>query len=196
MADAPENSLAAFRNALAEGVTGLESDVWLTPEGRAVLSHGRPQPGALDLGQLLAQCGTAYDLSLDLKDPASVRAVLAVTRAAGHDPHRLWLCGRGAAPLRWRALDPDVRLVSDTRLAHAVPSIPAYLARLAAGGVQAVNLRRSRWTAGLVRRVHGAGLLAFAWDVQTEARLRAVLALGCDAVYSDHVDLLARRLTG
>jgi glycerophosphoryl diester phosphodiesterase len=38
--------------------------------------------------------------------------------------------------------------------------------------------------------VHFAGLLAFAWDVQSPAVLQRVLADGCDAVYSDSVDLL------
>jgi glycerophosphoryl diester phosphodiesterase len=33
-------------------------------------------------------------------------------------------------------------------------------------------------------------MLAFGWDAQTTRRIRALLALGCDAVYSDHVDRL------
>ena len=191
-ADAPENTLEAFAAALARGATGLESDVRIDQAGTPYLQHGRQAvPGAPTLADLLGTCGTAYDLCLDL--PAGgAQQVLAVARAHRVDLRRLWLCGRGAAPLGWRRLDPDVRLVTDTRLVHALPSIPAYLRRLAAGGVDAVNLRRNRWTPGLVRRVHGAGLLAFAWDVQSAAQLRAVEALGCDAFYSDSTALVAR----
>lgn len=193
MADAPENSLEAFAGALARGVRGLESDVWFDAGGRPVLHHGparrlRTRPVAL--AELFTVCGTDFDLSLDLKQLRTASQVVEVARGAGFDPHRLWLCGRGAEPLAWRAIDPGVRLVTDTRLAHALPSPTAYLRRLAAGGVTAVNLRRGRWTPGLVRRVHAAGLLAFAWDVQTRRRLDQVLALGVDGVYSDSVALL------
>ena len=38
-AHAPENTLAAFSLALEMGATALESDVWLTADGVAVLDH-------------------------------------------------------------------------------------------------------------------------------------------------------------
>src|SRR5687768_14179847 len=38
-AHAPENTLDAFTLALRLGATGLESDVWLTADGEAVLDH-------------------------------------------------------------------------------------------------------------------------------------------------------------
>ena len=62
------------------------------------------------------------------------------------------------------------------------------------GAAAAVNLRRRRWSKALVDSVHEAGLLAFGWDAQSVRRIRALLALGCDAVYSDHVDRLTRVL--
>ena len=39
--EAPENSLAAFRRALARGATGLESDARLSADGEVVLVHDR-----------------------------------------------------------------------------------------------------------------------------------------------------------
>ena len=207
-ADAPENTLAAFALALELGATGLESDVWLTRDGEPVLHHGGKVPGgaiggvrAADLppwlprlADLFRACGTGFDLSLDLKDARSARAVLAVAGVAGHDRRRLWLCGRGPAPLTWRGLDAEVRLVADTRLVHVRGGVTAYLTGLREGGVDAVNLRQRRWTPGLVRRVHAAGLLAFGWDAQTARRLAELLRLGCDAVYSDHVALMVEAL--
>lgn len=202
-ADAPENTLEAFQLALALGATGLESDVWLTADGLPALHHGAKidgipvgelRAGQLPpyvplLGDLYAACGTGFDLSLDLKDGRSAEAVLLTARAAGHDVTRLWLCGRGTSLLPWRALSPEVRLVSDTRPPHVrgAGGWAPYLAGLRAGHVDAVNLRRRKWTAPLVAQVHRAGLLAFGWDAQTTRRLQALLALGCDAVYSDHV---------
>ena len=41
-----------------------------------------------------------------------------------------------------------------------------------------------------VDSVHEADMLAFGWDAQSTRRIRALLALGCDAVYSAHVDRL------
>ena len=38
-AHAPENTIEAFALALRLGATGLESDVWLTADGEAVLDH-------------------------------------------------------------------------------------------------------------------------------------------------------------
>ena len=38
-AHAPENTLEAFRLAVRLGATGLESDVWRTADGDAVLDH-------------------------------------------------------------------------------------------------------------------------------------------------------------
>ena len=45
------------------------------------------------LEELYRECGTDFDLSLDVKDPAATPTVLAVARVAGGDAvHRLWLC--------------------------------------------------------------------------------------------------------
>lgn len=189
MADRPENSLAAFGWALSSGATALEADVWLAPDGAARLSHGRAGPAAPTLADLFDACGTDFDLSLDLPG-AAVPAVLAATRAAGHDPRRLWLCGGGPELVRWQTLAPQVRMVSAASRREVRPGRAAFLDGLQERGVAALNLQRRRWTAGLVDRVHRAGLLVFAWDVQTEAQLRHAFALGVDAVYCDHVTRL------
>lgn len=207
-AHARENTVAAFRLALQMGATGIESDVWLTADGVPVLHHGgrlrlraiaslgvaELPPWLPPLAALFDGCGTDFDLSLDLKDLASVRAVLAVTRAAGHDPRRLWLCAWGRTPLAWRALDPDVRLVSDTRPPHLADGWPVHLRAVGDGGGSAINLRRRKWSGSLVEAVHDAGLLAFGWDAQSTHRIRELLALGCDAIYSDHVDRMVKVL--
>jgi len=206
-AHARDNTLRAFRLALDMGASGIETDVWMTADDVAVLHHGgslhrlglhRRSIASYDaedlpawlprLTDLFAHCGTDFDLSLDLKDGRSARAVLDVTRAAGFAPQRLWLCGRGLVPLAWRDVDPDVRLVSDTRPAHVEHGWPGHLQQLRDGGGSVVNLRRRKWTADLVESVHAAGLLAFGWDAQSTRRIRGLVDLGCDAVYSDHVD--------
>lgn len=197
MADAPENSLEAFRKALARGATGLESDVWLDPAGEPVMHHGPPhkerQP-PLSLAALFRECGTSFDLSLDMKGPGTATRTVAVAREAGFDLSRLWLCGGSRTSAGWRELDPRLRLVTDMRwrdaLLHAEPTMRA----IAGQGIDAVNLRHGRWTYALVRKAHDVGLLAFAWDVQTRWGLRRVTRRGVDAVYSDHPGLLVNGL--
>ena len=212
-AHARENTLRAFALALQMGAGGIETDVWMTADDVAVLHHGgtlhrlglqRRTIGSVRadelpawlprLADLFEHCGTDFDLSLDLKDGRSARAVVAVTRAAGFAPERLWLCGRGLVPLAWRDVDPDVQLVSDTRPVHVEQGWAGHLEQLKDGGGAVVNLRHRRWSAALVDSVHEAGLLAFGWDAQSTRRIRGLLALGCDAVYSDHVDRMVRVL--
>jgi glycerophosphoryl diester phosphodiesterase len=67
-------------------------------------------------------------------------------------------------------------------------SLERHAARLAETGVDAMNMHYTDWTAGLVALFHRFDIRAFAWDVQHVRHLRALLAIGIDAVYSDRVD--------
>lgn len=200
-----ENTLPAFCDAVAAGLTALESDVWLTADDVPVLvhdgvlwsRHGRRRLRDLRCDELPAWLPTLaelYDavgpveLSLDLKDLDAARAVLAVADAAGATS-RLWLCAEQPALRRCRAISPTVRLANSTRLRGRRFAEPL-VARLAEAAVDALNLREPEWTPARVRMTHTAGLRAFAWDVQTVDVLDQVLADGVDAVYSDSVELL------
>ena len=199
MADAPENSLEAFQKALARGANGLETDVWLNADGVPVLHHGPPEKEVtepLSLAGLFAACGTSFDLSLDMKGPGTPAATVAVARAAGFDLRRLWLCGGSVRCAEWRALDPDVRLVTNMRWRDALFHADPTLALIRSVHIDAVNLRHGRWTKGLVEKTHAAGLLAFGWDVQTRFGIGRAKRLGLDGVYSDHPGLLVDRLRG
>lgn len=198
MAERPENSLAAFQHALELGATGLESDVWLDADGEPLLHHGplhkEPVP-PLSLAGLFAQCGTDFDLSLDMKGAGDVAArTVEVAREAGFDLSRLWLCGGGLRSAAWRSLDPDVRLVTDMRWRDAVLGGRRAMAAVSAAGIDAVNLRHGRWSRRLIRRAHEAGLLAFGWDVQFAWTMRWAVRRGLDAVYSDRPRLLVEVL--
>ena len=199
MADAPENSLEAFRLALFKGCRGLESDVWLDASGEPVLHHGPPHKESrtpVSLAELFAVCGTDFDLSLDMKGPGTAERTVEVAHAAGFDVSRLWLCGGSGSSAAWRAYDPDVKLVTDLRWRDALFRASTVVPLIAEQTVDAVNLRHGRWTKRLVRTVHDAGLLAFAWDVNHRWTRRYVLGVGVDAIYSDHADLLVDLSSG
>jgi glycerophosphoryl diester phosphodiesterase len=207
-AHAPENTLEAFSLALRLGATGLESDVWITADGEAVLDHDglvgrRPRrrpiatvdrrdlpPHVPTLAELYETCGTAPQISLDVKDPAAFDRVVAVARAAGDDTlTHLWLCHpRWEQVAEWRGRCADVRLVDSTRLDRIKEGPERRAATLAARGVDALNMHHLDWTGGLTTLVHRFGVLAFGWDAQTPRVLAELVDAGIDGVYSDHVD--------
>jgi glycerophosphoryl diester phosphodiesterase len=215
-AHAPENTLEAFRLAAKLGATGLESDVWLTADGEAVLDHDgvvrsglRKRPIAEvrsddlpehipTLAELYAEVGTGFELSLDVKDTAAVDRVVAVARHAGGGAReRLWLCHHDHdVVVGWRARFDDVRLVDSTRLRRIKEGPERRAAALAGAGVEAVNLHHSDWTGGLTTLFHRFGILCFGWDAQLPRILRELLDAGIDAVYSDHVDRMVDALAG
>ncbi|MGH9112693.1 MAG: glycerophosphodiester phosphodiesterase [Acidimicrobiales bacterium] len=213
-AHAPENTLAAFALALRLGATGLESDVWLTADGEAVLDHDGVAGGRLrrrriascrraelprhipTLAQLYATCGPAVDVSLDVKDPAAFDRVIDVARAAGDGAlSHLWLCHpRWQQVVEWRSRSDDVRLVDSTRLARIKEGPERRAATLASKGIDAVNLHHLDWTGGLTTLFHRFGVLAFGWDAQNPRVLTELLDAGIDGVYSDHVDRMVDAL--
>jgi glycerophosphoryl diester phosphodiesterase len=211
-ADAPENTLEAFRLALELGATGLESDAWVTADGVAVLDHDgvvglrRRRIATLDrarlpahipsLEELYADCGSAFELSLDVKDPSAVDAVVAAARAAGPAAvRRLWLCHHDwKLVASWRSTFPEVRLVDSTRMRAIKEGPERRAASLAAAGIDAVNLHHSDWTGGHTTLFHRFGVLAFGWDAQHRRILDELLDMGLDAVYSDHVDRMVDAL--
>ena len=81
-----------------------------------------------------------------------------------------------------------MRLVhSERRSAIRVP-LERHAFELAAAGIDAMNLHHTEWSAGLVSLFHRFEVKAFAWDTQEVRQLRAVLAMGIDAVYCDRPD--------
>ena len=215
-----ENTLAAFSLALEMGAVGLESDVWVTADGQAVLDHDgwvrsgrlrrrRPIPDCRrdelpghipTLADLYDACGADFELSLDLKDPDAAPAVIATVDGAGAGTgrplrERLWLCHPDVGFLvglrdRW----PDVRLCNSTRLSRMDHGPERRAAELAEAGIDSVNLHQTDWTGGLVTLFHRFGVLCFGWDAQQPRVLNELLDMGIDAVYSDHVDRMREAL--
>ena len=193
--------MEAFQLALRLGATGLESDVWLTGRRRAGARprRGRPASGRRSgrivgryrrdelpehipsLAELIATCGTGYELSLDLKDPGghgggrrSVRAAslpnCSDARGCATPTSR---AGRAAVARRrrcaWSTRPSSARMKEGPERRAAV---------LADAAIDAVNLHHSQWTGGLTTLFHRFDRVAFAWDLQFEHVLRNVAADG------------------
>ena len=206
-AHAPENTIEAFALALKLGVNGLESDVWTTSDGVVVMDHdgvvrqslGRKTPISSlrraqlpshipTLAEMIERCGTAYHLSLDLKDVESGQGVIDVVREMAPGLlERVWLC----APA-WEKLIPlrgqGAKLVDSTRIARIKEGPERRAATLAAEGIDAINMHHSDWNGGLVTLMHRFELTTFGWDMQERHILERGLRMGLDGIYSDYSD--------
>lgn len=207
-----ENTVAAFELALRLGATGLETDVWLTRDGVAVIDHdgrfGSIRRRAIKdltrealpehvptVDQLFAVAGPDIPLSVDVKDPEAATPLLTAARSAGADLAHVYLCSGSTDELEvWRELDATIRLVQSTRLRNLRVGPERHVAGLAEKGIHVLNMPYPDWSGGLVALCHRFGLLAFGWDAQHPRQLDELLRMGCDGVYSDHPDRLADAL--
>lgn len=205
---APQNTLAAFADALARGCD-LESDVRLAADGVPVLVHDAvwvrgPWPvvtaalpsgvlrrwGVCTLEELFVELGTDFELSLDLKAPRAISPLLEVLRKATMRG-RTWVTHDDLGLLgRVRAADEMVRLAHEAplgRIRQAGRTAPEHLALLAAGRIDAQNTTWTGWSQELLARARGHGLRAFGSLAQTKAELADAASRGLDGIYSDHL---------
>ena len=213
-AHAPENTLEAFALALRLGATGLETDAWLTSDGEVVLVHdGEVRSGLRKravagvtraslpshiptLAELYDACGTTVPLSIDVKDPAAAKPIVDVACAAGGDAvGNLYLCSPSwEEAASWRSLSDDIKLVDSTRLRRIKEGPERRGALLRDAGIDVVNMHVDDWNGGFTTLFHRFGRRTFAWDAQFARQLDAVLAMGIDGVFSDHVDRMVEAI--
>jgi glycerophosphoryl diester phosphodiesterase len=208
-----ENTIAAFRRALVAGVSGLETDVWASADGEVVCAHDPVvskglrrkrirSTTAADLAQLdvprladvYAELGTAYELSVDVKEAPVAPMLVDVARTYNALP-QLWVCSPDLELLRTLRPEPLVKLVHSTRKRAIEAPLERHASDLAELGVDAMNMHHTDWTAGLVSLFHRFDVRAFAWDVQEVRHLRAMLRMGIDAVYCDRPDRMVATVT-
>ena len=215
-ANAPENTLEAFRLAVRLGATGLESDVWLTADGVCVLDHDgvigsrvrrraiatlerRELPDFIPSLEELYQdvacgVGATLELSLDVKDTAAAARVIDIARHAGAED-RLWVCHPELEVVAsWRGLSDGVKLVDSTRLKRLTEGPERRAARQRSLGVDAVNLHASDWSGGLIALFHRFERYALGWDAQLPRVLDELLDAGIDGVFSDYVERMSDAL--
>jgi glycerophosphoryl diester phosphodiesterase len=202
----PDNALSTFVDALARGATGLETDAWLSLDGAVVLDHdgvatlpnGRVPISAVrradlpanlaTLDALYEECGTDFDLAVDVKTEAVASALVAVAnRYAAAD--RLWVVA------------PAASMLAGVGGAHRATTVRGNVLRSrgrgsvlrAAGdfGVEAINARWMWWNGAIAAEVHALGMLAFGYDAQRRASLARSVGIGLDGVFSDNVEAMS-----
>lgn len=155
------------------------------------------------LDEALARYATRARLYIELKDPASapgmeaqLHEALARRGLVGADapPGRLLVqCFHPEALERFHALAPEVPLVQ--LMADSVPAaqLDAALERVATYA-RAIGPNHRLVDARLVAAAHAKGLLVHPYTVNEEARMRALLDLGVDGMFTDRPALLRSQL--
>jgi glycerophosphoryl diester phosphodiesterase len=201
----PENTLRAFRQALASGVDGIELDVHATADGIPVVIHDRDVErttngtGYVDetplarletfdagygervptLAEVLALVGDAAHLDIEIKGIGIGRSVLEVL---AEYPAVMWAISSFAwDTLRTvRELDPVAELWPLAE--HAGDDLIAIAAELAS---PAVSLFAGAYTAETAAKLRDAGLRVMIWTVNDPREARRVAALGAFALCTD-----------
>ena len=212
-AEQPENTLAAFRRAVALEADGIEFDVQVTRDGVPVVFHDAllrrltGAPGRV-AGQIWAQL-----CLLRVRDREPIPRLVDVLRTTrGLAVVQIELKSGPVAPVvraikaaraaEWVILASfDLRLVAEARkLAPAIPRMvisegrlaPAalvrQLARCGAAGLS-VNQRAVR-SAAWVRHFHSRGYAVWTWTVNDPALAGRLTGYGVDALLGDDPALL------
>ena len=189
MGHAPENTMASFQKALELACDEVETDVWLTQDGRLLVSHDRPTATTtLSLDEVLDFCRGRMAVNVELKcEKDETRA-----RETGASVAQR-LAGRGSgdayvSSFWWSALEgartaaPAVRrafLFSDS------PDRAALLASARALQLWALHPNRAYVTSDLIRAAHAASLRVNAWTVNDAKEIATFRNWSVDGIMSD-----------
>jgi glycerophosphoryl diester phosphodiesterase len=209
----PENTLAAFAAARAAGADGVETDVRLSADGRAVLFHDRIAPGGRPVAELTAgdlavaagypvptleealAAGGGLLWNVEIKAPAALAA-------AGEAIVRFAASRRILVSSFWHPVVPPLAALPGVEGGLLLGGRPLDAAALAALMPPAAErLRTVVWyyellDAELLAQTAAAGCRSWVYGVITAGehrRCRELAAAGLEAVITDRVDLLAGR---
>jgi glycerophosphoryl diester phosphodiesterase len=197
----PENTVASFDQALADGCDGFEFDVRLSEDEEAVVCHDAKVAGydvsrtnAKQLSQLprlrdVLQRYRDSFLDIELKVKGLERILLDLFLR--HKPRRGFVVSsfQPGALKSVRALDASIPLglVCETktqlRLWNELP-------------VQYVIPQQDLADPDLIRQIRGAGKKVLVWTVNDPAQMQRFAEYGVDGIISDETELLCRTLGG
>jgi glycerophosphoryl diester phosphodiesterase len=217
----PENTLSAFRLAVAQGADMIETDLHLSRDGAipithdATLSHlgGRgeiadtswAEIGALDAGggervprlqEVLDEFGTKIPFNLELK--IGTRGAYAGLEAATlAEVERRGLLARTLFSSFYDPVLANLRAASGAaRLALLISrqSNTDWAKRARALRAEALNPELALVTPQLVRAAHAEGLAVYVFTVDPEPEMRRMRDYGVDGLFTNHPARLRRLL--
>lgn len=187
--DIPENTLPAFERAIDVGADFVEFDVHALPDGRLVVSHDPPRPGARPpaIEEVLELTRGRIGVMAELKTPHRYRRHDVVRRTlALLDDDAVVVCFEPGAIALVRALRPELRTVQH------VAWVPLRVA--AARRCWAAGFEDRRATPRALARAQRLGLETTVYTVNDERRMRELAELGVTGIFTDRPDLARRTL--
>jgi glycerophosphoryl diester phosphodiesterase len=201
------NNLHHLEQALDAGVDAIECDFW-HDHGRLSLRHERKLPALpvlydrwylrfsfgdeLNLRDLLNEINFRAELFLDIKSTTTLAADAVLELY--HD-HEAMMPPTRVTSRQWSLLDRVVQAETRLQTFYSIgrtAGIEALLRRvhdpLRPTGT---SIRHTLLNADVVRRLHDAGLLVYAWTVNNRRRAADLLAWGVDGIISDDTALFA-----
>jgi len=203
--DAEENTLAAFRLALAQRADMIETDLHLTCDGRIVLVHDselgdsdvtrltlaevlQRAPQVPTLEQALDEVGGRIPFNLEIKPrpDGDYRAIADAARQVVARRHleaaMLWSSFAPEALETLREREPAARL--GVLVGDAAQAFDA-VARARALGAEAVHPHLPLVTAELIAALHAAGLAVHVFTVDDADDMRRLVSLGVEGIFTN-----------
>ena len=215
-AEKPENTLAAFRRALALGVDGIELDVQVTRDGVPVVFHDATlrrltgQPGRLAgktwaeqkklrvhgtgriprLADVLALVRGRAIVQIELKRGAVVAPVV---RAIQRAKAARWVNLASFEPELVRAAARLAPAVSRTLISEGCVGAETLLRQMTAARASGLSLHHSAVRSrAFVGRIHRRGATLWCWTVNDARTAHRLAGWGVDGLLSDNPALLRR----
>ena len=189
MGHAPENTIASFQKALDLACDEIETDVWLTQDGRLLVTHDRPTANTtLSLDEVLDFCRGRLGVNVELKcekDETRARETGAAVAA------RLAARGRGdfyVSSFWWSALEGARAAAPAIRRAFVYSDSPeraALFASAKAIELWALHPNRAYVTPDLIKAAHAASLRVNAWTVNEPKEITTFRNWSVDGIMSD-----------
>lgn len=198
----PENTLASFDQAIADGCDGFEFDVRMTADREAVVCHDaktKTKTGLVEiaaakgsvlvdlprLDQVLKRYSRSVFLDIELKVTGLEKQVCELLRR--YRPRRGFVVSsflpNALCDLRSQDQQLPLGVICETR---------AQLERWRELPVDYVIVRYSLATSRLIRELQHAKKRIFIWTVNNEAVARKFQKLGVEGIISDDTPMLAR----
>lgn len=195
----PENTLASFDRALADGCDGFEFDVRLTADGEAVLCHDPKIAGYAIARSTAKQVSSLprlrdilqryHDSFLDIELKVKGLERLTLDLFLRHKPRRGFVVS-SFVPGVLKSLAAEDSTIplglicefkNQLRLWNELP-------------VEYVIPRQDLTDPELVRKIKGAGKKVLVWTVNDAEGMRRFAEMGVDGIISDDTSLLCRTL--
>lgn len=205
----PENTLPAFAEALRLGATGLETDVWMSRDGKILIDHdGLVRSGlrrrtirsvdAVDIHdrfatftEMLVRTPATVDISVDVKDVDAFGIFAALVHDSGRGAGSVWVCHPDLEVLQgWRSIDERFNFVHSTKLRVIGGSPEKHARDLRERGVRVCNMHWRDWSGGLAAMYHRFDVACFAWGLVHDAETREMIRIGMDGLYADDIEML------